>query len=143
MDDISPKKLTIFDLLDRNYIKEGVLANTWQEAVQIAGEILEKNGCVTKKYTENMIEIIEKYGGYIILAPNMAFPHARNENDVFKTAFSLVTLKEPVLFPNDKLVQTVVAFASKDNKEHLDPFVQFVEIANEKRFNINNFVKKF
>ena len=111
--------------------------------MQLAGEILEKNGYVTKKYTENMIEIIEKYGGYIILAPNMAFPHARNENDVFKTAFSLVTLKEPVLFPNDKLVQTVVAFASKDNKEHLDPFVQLVEIANEKGFNISNFVKKF
>ena len=143
VDDISPKKLTIFDLLDRTYIKEGVLVNTWQEAVQLAGEILEKNGCITKKYTENMIEIIEKYGSYIILAPNIAFPHARNENDVFKTAFSLVTLKKPVLFPNDKLVQAVVAFSSKDNKEHLTPFVQLVEITNEKGFNINNFVKKF
>lgn len=130
-------------MLDKTYIKEGVLANTWQEAVQLAGEILEKNGCVTKKYTEDMIKIVEKYGEYIILAPNMAFPHARNENDVFRTAFSLVTLKEPVLFPNDKLLQTVVAFASKDNKEHLDPFVQLVKITNEKRFNINNFVKKF
>ena len=143
VDDISPKKLTIFDLLEKKHIKEDVLASSWQEAVQLAGEILEKNGYVTKKYTENMIEIIEKYGGYIILAPNMAFPHARNENDVFKTAFSLITLKEPVLFPNDRLVKTVVAFASIDNKEHLDPFVQLVEIANEKGFNISNFVKKF
>ena len=143
VDDISPKKLTIFDLLNKEYIKENVLVNSWQEAVQIAGDILERNGCVTKKYTQSMIEIIEKYGGYIILAPNTAFPHARNEDDVFKTAFSLVTLKKPILFPNDKLVQTIVAFASKDNKEHLDPFVQLVEITNEKDFNIHKFVKSF
>ncbi len=143
VDDISQKKITIFDMLDKNLILDGIEVNNWEEAVRKAGENLVKYGYSTEKYVDNMVESIKKYGSYAIILPGIAFPHAKSEGEVVKTAFSIVRLKKEVLFPGDIPVKMIVAFSSIDNKEHLDAFIEIVEMMEKKDFDFIKFVKKY
>lgn len=143
IDDISPKKITIFDMLNKKQISLGEMAKDWEEAVRKAGNLLLKNNCVEESYIEDMVQCIKNYGSYMVMGKNIAFPHAKTDNNVNKTAFSIVTLKNNVLFPGDIPVKTIIAFSSKDNKEHLDGFLEIIEAVEQPEFNIEKFVKKF
>ena len=143
IDDISPKKITIFDMLNKKQISLGEIAKDWEEAVRKAGNLLLKSGCVEESYVEDMIQCIKNYGSYMVMGKNIAFPHAKTDSNVNKTAFSIVTLKNSVLFPEDIPVKTIIAFSSKDNKEHLDGFLEIVEEIEKPEFNMEKFVKKF
>ncbi len=143
IDDISPKKITIFDMLNKKQILLGEFAKDWEEAVRKAGNLLLNNKCVDESYVEDMIQCIKNYGSYMVMGKNIAFPHAKTDNNVNKTAFSIITLKNSVLFPGDIPVKTIIAFSSKDNKEHLDGFLEIVEEIEKSDFNMEKFVKKF
>ncbi|WP_349763492.1 BglG family transcription antiterminator [Fusobacterium sp. SYSU M8D902] len=143
VDDISQKKITIFDMLDKNLILDSIEVDNWEEAVRKAGENLVKYGYSTEKYVDNMVESIKKYGSYAIILPGIAFPHAKSEGEVVKTAFSIVRLKKEVLFPGDIPVKMIVAFSSIDNKEHLDAFIEIIEMMEKKDFDFIKFVKKY
>lgn len=40
----------------------------------------------------------------------------------------LVILKKPILFPDNRKVQVILAFSSWDNKEHLNALADLVEL---------------
>lgn len=143
IDNISPKKITIFDMLNKKQISLGEIAKDWEEAVRKAGNLLLNNNCVEESYVEDMIQYIKNYGSYMVMGRNIAFPHAKTDNNVNKTAFSIITLKNSVLFPEDIPVKTIIAFSSKDTKEHLDSFLEIVEEIEKPEFNMEKFVKKF
>lgn len=143
IDDISPKKITIFDMLDKKNISLGEIAKDWEEGVRKAGNLLLRNNCVEETYVEDMVQCIKNYGSYMVLGENIAFPHAKNDNNVKRTAFSVITLKNSVLFPGDIPVKTIIAFSSKDNKEHLDGFLEIIGEVEKSDFSIEKFVKKF
>lgn len=143
IDDVFSKKITIFDVLNKNLILKSRSVKNWEEGVRLAGGLLLKSGYVEEGYIDEMIECIKKYGSYMVLGGKIAFPHARSENNVKKTGFSIVTLKNSVKFPDDIEVKTIIAFSSVDNKEHLDPFMEIVDILNTVNFNIEKIVNKF
>lgn len=143
IDDISSKKLTIFDTLKKNRISLGEYAKDWEEAVRIAGNLLLKTGCIEEKYIDDMVNCIKTYGSYMIMGNNIAFPHAQSEGVVKETGFSLITLKKSVIFPGDIKVKTIIAFSSRDNKEHMDSFMEILEELEKVEFNVEKFVKNF
>ncbi|WP_294096986.1 BglG family transcription antiterminator [uncultured Cetobacterium sp.] len=143
IDDISPNKITIFDMLNKKQISLGEIAKDWEEAVRKAGNLLLEGNCIDESYVEDMIKCIKNYGSYMVMGKNIAFPHAKNDNNVNKTAFSIVTLKNSVLFPGEIPVRTIIAFSSKDNKEHLDSFLEIVDEIEKPGFSVEKFVKKF
>lgn len=105
-------------LIDNRSIRLGLSAGTWQEAVKLSVEPLIESGAVLAEYYDAIIESTEKYGPYYILMPGMAMPHARPEAGVQRDAFSLVTLKEPVTFPDGKEVSVLLALAATSSKIH-------------------------
>ncbi len=143
IDDIFVKKITIFDTLKKSRIKLKEEVNTWEEAVRKAGKLLVEDGCVTENYVYEMVKSVEDYGSYMVMGDRIAFPHGKNYENVNETAFSLITLKNEVNFPGDIPVKAVIAFSSKDNKEHLDPFMEIIEMLEEEKFNVEKIVKKF
>lgn len=143
VDNISQKKITIFDMLDKNLVLDEVEATEWEEAVRLAGKNLVKFGYSTDSYVDNMVESIKKYGSYAVILPKVAFPHAKSDGEVIKTAFSIVRLKKEVIFPGSIPVKMIVAFSSRDNKEHLDAFIEIVEMMENKDFDFIKFVKKY
>ena len=109
-------------ILAAELVRLNTQADDWQEAVALAGGLLEKNGYVEKRYIEATLEAVRTLGPYIVLAPGMAFPHARPEDGAIKTGISLVTLSSPVCFgsvDNDP-VDLVIGLSSIDSTSHIE-----------------------
>lgn len=102
-------------------IELNVNAVDWEDATRKAGEILLRNGCITNEYIAAMIKSAKELGPYIVIASGLAMPHARPENGVIKTGFSLMILDTPINYghsDNDP-VWIVIAMACSDNSSHI------------------------
>lgn len=140
VDDTEQRELKISDLLTEDYISLNEKAETWEEAVIKAGEILIKNSCVSKKYVDSMIESISKFGSYVVISEGVALPHSNLNNSVFKTGMSLIVLEKPVIFPGNHKVDIVLAFCSFDKTEHFTALSNLNELIGNHNFyeNIKN-----
>ena len=94
-------------------ISLGDEAHTWQEAITIAGGLLEKKGSCTSDYISAMIRAVCDFGPYIVVARGIALPHAAPSQGVQKLGASLVRLASPVAFghPYNDPVSVVIALA--------------------------------
>lgn len=121
-------------IIERKNIKLHVTVSNWEEAVKRAGGILVNNGYVTSSYVDAMVQTVLKFGPYIVIAPGLALPHARPENGVIRTGISLITLRKPINFGNadNDPVYTVIALASRDNKEHLNILKTITAVLKDK-----------
>ncbi len=119
-------------LLNSNSISFSENASCWEEAIRKAGSILVKNGSINEEYIEDMIEIINRNGSYMIMNNKIAFPHARTSQGVFKTDMSLIRFETPIEFPGNKFVRVILCFSSKDQKEHMDALNDFITLIERK-----------
>ncbi|MFM7781477.1 MAG: PTS sugar transporter subunit IIA [Candidatus Limnocylindrus sp.] len=108
-------------LLPRTSIVVGVSAGDWEAAVLSANEILVRSGAVERAYGGAMIEMINREGPYVVIAPGVALPHARPSALVHRTELSMLLLREPVVFghPENDPVTMVVALAAHDSSAHV------------------------
>lgn len=108
------------DLLPVAAVRLDVPAADWREAIRIAGALLTETGATTGTYTAEMIRNAEENGPYFVLAPGLAFAHARPSPAVLRTGLSWVRLERPVEFghaANDP-VHLVVALAAENSGAH-------------------------
>lgn len=131
IDDIFHKKITIFDLLSEQRIKIKGKAKNWKEAITEAGELLLKDNCIEESYINDMIKIVDEFGSYIMLVPNIIFPHAKAKDKVKKTAFSIVMYDEKIDFTEGQKIDMVICFCSKDEREHLDGLINIIDKVEE------------
>lgn len=113
-------------LIDNNSIKLNQTVNTWEEAIKIGTDLLEASGAIEPRYYDNIISKIKELGPYIVLAPGLAMPHARPEEGVIKTAFALVTLKEPVKCGSEE-ISVLVTLAGSDSDTHLSGIMEITQ----------------
>ncbi|WP_432408225.1 PTS sugar transporter subunit IIA [Wukongibacter sp. M2B1] len=132
----------ISEFIKLDTIETNVKVNTWQEAVQRAGDLLLKAGAVEKGYIDAMINKVKELGTYIVIAPNIAMPHARPEDGVKRTAISIMTLDEGIDFGHEKNdpVKLVIALAAVDNKSHIDTLARLMEILGDANI-LNNILR--
>ncbi len=131
--DIEKDEYSLKDLIRKKDIHIDVKLDTWQEVLRFSGEKLEEQKAVSNRYTDEMVEVIDKYGAYIVIDDYIAIPHAKSD-EIEKTAMSLVILKEKVVFPGNKEVKVLLPFSSRDNKEHLKALVEFSTLISEEDF---------
>lgn len=108
------------ELLTHETIALDEQADDWQDAIRLAGGLLESAGIAESAYTQAMVDSVHQNGPYIVLAPGFAFPHARPSEAVHRTGMSWVRLSSPVEFgsrANDP-VTLVVALAATDSSTH-------------------------
>ncbi len=111
-------------------VQLNITATSWEDSIRKAGELLKRRQYISQDYIENMIDIVKKYGAYIVVFENVALAHAKAGDGVYKTGASLITLKDPVIYGNEDNdpVSIVIALASKNHSEHLD-FLKYIMIA--------------
>lgn len=111
---------TLSELLPVEAIRLDVPAEDWREAVRAAGDLMEATGTTTGGYTDQMIETVEQSGPYIVIAPGLAFAHARPGPTVLRAGMSWVRLERPVEFGHDTNdpVHLVVGLAATEASEH-------------------------
>jgi PTS system ascorbate-specific IIA component len=91
------------------------------EAIKLAGDLLQESGRVQAEYVSSMIDAVDKFGPYIVIAPGIALAHGKPEEGVIETGMSLVVIREPLAFghgENDP-VELVFGLAAKDHSSHI------------------------
>src|SRR5699024_5627287 len=95
--------------------------SSWEDSIRIDSEHLLNKGFITNKYIQNMINNVHVHGSYIVIVPGFAIPHAKNEDGgVIKECISLLNLRNPVLYPENKEVKLVMVLAAEDSSGHLE-----------------------
>ena len=107
-------------------------ATDWHDAIRTAVLPLERGGYVEPRYKEEIIKNVEELGPYIVLAENIAMPHARAEQGVLKTQFSVTLFREPVWFDSKEMpARLFVTLAAADPDSHQDALVVLSELLDD------------
>lgn len=130
------------DLIVDDHIQLLKEVANWKEAIEIASMPLVKNEFITRDYIKAMIENVEKFGPYIVIAPKVAIPHAKVEQGVFKLGMSFLKLEKPVSFSDDEDqdVQLMIVLAAIDNQTHLRALAQLSTLLSQEG-NIDKIIK--
>lgn len=118
-------------LAENKSIRLQAEANTWQEAVKLGVDLLVEAEVVEPRYFQAILDGVERFGPYFVIAPGLAMPHGRPEEGVKKNGFALVTLKTPMVFnheDNDP-VDILITLAAVDARTHQeDGIMQIVNL---------------
>ena len=107
-------------------------ASDWQEAIKLSVLPLEKGGYVKECYKENIIQAIKKLGPYILIAENVALPHARPEQGTIKTQIAVTLFKKDVKFDGrETAARLFITLAAEDANSHLNTLMQLSELLAE------------
>ena len=71
-------------------------------AIQLAGELLVQSGKAKASYVSSMLEAVERFGPYIVIAPGIALAHGKPSEDVIETGLSLLVLKQAIEFQHSQ-----------------------------------------
>ena len=129
-----PRKPMLNELLTEQTIQLKDSVTSWEEAIEVASQPLIDQQSIRPDYVEAMITNVKELGPYIVIAPNIAIPHARPETGVEQLGMSFLRLKEPVYFSEKEKhrAQLVIVLAAIDNQTHLKALAQLTEmLSNE------------
>ena len=112
-------------------IKDSVVDRN--QAISIAGELLVASQKVRPEYIESMLEAVEKFGPYIVIAPGIALAHGKPEDGVIQTGLSLLVIREPIVFGHEQNdpVSLVVGLAAKDHDSHIELMGELAEFLGD------------
>lgn len=120
------------ELLKKENVQICDAAADWKDAIRIAVKPLEDNGYVEPCYKEEIISNVEKMGPYIVIADNIALPHARPEQGAIKTQIGVTLFRENVVFEGkDMPARLFVTLAAKDSSSHLDALMEISELLSD------------
>ena len=107
-------------------------ANDWRQAIKISVQPLEQGGYVKSCYKDGIIENVEKLGPYIMIADEIAMPHARPEQGAIETQISITLFREGVRFDGkETTARLFVTLAAKDSDSHVDALVKISELLSD------------
>lgn len=99
----------------------GVYAASWEDAVRAVGRDMVNAHSIGPAYIDEMVNIIDNYGPYCVIAPGVAVPHANARSVVRRDAIAVQVLTEPVRFghPHNDPVSIVIGIAATTAKRHI------------------------
>lgn len=120
-------------ILTKDFVRTGVSASDWKEAIREGVKPLLEKGYIEERYEEAILENFKELGPYMVIAPGVVLSHARPENGVVQMGMSIVNLLEGVKFgheTNDP-VYLVITLAASDNTSHLELLRELMGILME------------
>lgn len=110
----------------------------WREAIAESCRVLIDKKIIDQTYVEEIIHCVEKYGPYIVIAPQVAMPHSSEKSEgVFGTAISFTKLKQPVRFESEdeneeKTASLFFTLAAKKSKRTPRKYPKIIRIINDR-----------
>ncbi|MED1738851.1 BglG family transcription antiterminator [Bacillus swezeyi] len=132
--EIRRKRPVLKELLTDETIQMADQITGWEEAIKKAAKPLLDKEVIQEEYTDAMIDNVKTMGPYMIIGPEIAIPHARPEMGVNKVGMSLLKLKKPVYFLDDKQypVKLLFCIAAVDQTTHLKALSQLTRLLSNK-----------
>ena len=134
INDIQKTGYTLKKLLKKGNVKFIDEAENWKEAIFQSGDLLVSNKKVTSEYVEEMIELVEKHGPYIVLEEGIAMPHAGISENVLETGISLLVVNEKVSLPEGRNANIFLSFAAKNKNDNIDIMNDLFELITKYEF---------
>jgi len=108
-------------LLDRGYYSVHEGFENWEDALRASVKPLIDSNAVKAAYAESIINSVKKFGPYIVIAPNIAIPHAEDYENVNDTQICFMKSNKAVSFSDDpeQDAQLFFVLASNDEEKHL------------------------
>jgi PTS system ascorbate-specific IIA component len=106
-------------------------AADWKDAIRRSTSLLEEHGDEEPCYKEEIIGNVERLGPYILIAEDIALPHARPEQGVIHPQIGVTLFRNPVCFSNGATAKLFVTLAAKDNESHVDALAAISELLGE------------
>lgn len=104
----------------------------WEAAVRGSCKTLLDDGTVEEAYVDAVVNGVKKFGPYIVLAPDIAMPHAQEGAEgINETAIAFMKVEKPVEFEPgnpDRNARLFFTLASKDPDQHLENMGKLAEI---------------
>ena len=112
----------------------------WEDAVKAACAPILNEGVIMPEYVDAIISNVKEYGPYIVIAPDICIPHAKEEQYVKDTAICFMKTNKPVQFDKDdtsKDARLFFVLASIDNDVHLNNLSELVTmLSDEEKLNM-------
>jgi PTS system ascorbate-specific IIA component len=107
--------------------------DNWEEAIKTSSESLVEGNYIDENYVNEMIQSVKDYGPYIVIAPNIAMPHARPEAGSKKVGFSVMVCQEPVAFSDqpEHEARLFVTLSCVSADTHLKMMQALVEVLGD------------
>lgn len=134
INDIQKTGYTLKKLLKKENVKFIDEAENWKEAIFQSGDLLVSNKKVTSEYVQEMIELVEKHGPYIVLEEGIAMPHAGISENVLETGISLLVVNERVSLPEGRNANIFLSFAAKNKNDNIDIMNDLFELITKYEF---------
>lgn len=134
INDIQKTGYTLKKLLKKENVKFIDEAENWKEAIFQSGDLLVSNKKVTSEYVQEMIELVEKHGPYIVLEEGIAMPHAGISENVLETGISLLVVNERVSLPEGRNASIFLSFAAKNKNDNIDIMNDLFELITKYEF---------
>ena len=134
INDIQKTGYTLKKLLKKENVKFIDEAENWKEAIFQSGDLLVSNKKVTSEYVEEMIELVEKHGPYIVLEEGIAMPHAGISENVLETGISMLVVNEKVSLPEGRNANIFLSFAAKNKNDNIDIMNDLFELITKYEF---------
>ena len=124
-------------LIEMNRVTFATGFDHWEKAVAAASQPLIRDEAIEDAYIGSMIECIHKYGPYIVIAPDVAMPHAQGGGvGVNQTSMAMMKVEQPVHFSDkpEHDARLLFVLASVDSDSHMDMLQALVEEISDEAF---------
>lgn len=120
------------EIIQKAHIRVRESAESWEEAIRKAGNVLIDAGSIKPEYVDYMIDSVKEFGPYVVISPKLAIAHAAPGKGVLRNDMSLITLSSPVNFgsANDP-VSVILCFGCTDPTSHLDRLTRIAELLSK------------
>lgn len=119
-------------ILEKSYYSFEDSFEDWRESIKASYVPLLKDEIVNEQYIGSVIECIEKYGPYIIIAPNVAMPHSSQGADGCRgTEVCFMKVKKAVKFydeDGEKDAMIFFSLAADNSDKHIKNIQSLMEI---------------
>ena len=115
------------ELLQEKYCRFGEETLDWKEAVKIAAQPLIEDEYIEEAYVEDMINVVQTVGNYMVFIPEIAFVHAPPAH-VKKNHMAFLQLKHVIRFgvKSKADVKVMIVVANKNENENLLELIQIL-----------------
>ena len=99
------------ELYEKGYFSIHEEFADWHDAIRANIEPLVKDGSIEASYADSIYKMLEEYGFYICIAPEVCIPHAFNYGEVHKSEICFMKVNKPVVFDDEVNHQSRLFFA--------------------------------
>ena len=120
--------------IPKEYIQLNLKADNWIEAIRLSSMPLLSTNVITEAYVKAMIENVNKLGAYIVVDEGIAIPHAKSNNTVRKSAFTINTFKTPIKIGEYNDIRIIFVLAVTDNDRKVDLITKMMSLIEDEEF---------